>query len=71
MAKCGPYLRSVHYCARLASTAASVSDVLGLASSQIRWGHDRSIDAIVMFPSGNTSLGDVKQLENVFRSIVM
>src|SRR6267154_4721960 len=37
----------------------------------IRWGYDRSIEAIVLSPPCNTSLGDVKKLENVFRYIFM
>src|SRR6267154_1957645 len=43
----------------------------GLALHWIRWGYDRSIEAIVLSPPCNTSLGDVKKLENVFRYIFM
>ena len=37
----------------------------------IIWGYDRSMDAIILFPPGNASLGDVKQLTDVFRCIPM
>ena len=37
----------------------------------IVWGYDRSMDVIVLFPPGNASLGDVKQLTDVFRCIPM
>jgi hypothetical protein len=37
----------------------------------IRWGDDRSIDTIILFPPGNAAWGDVEQLINVFRCIPM
>ena len=33
--------------------------------------YDRSVDVIILFPPGNASLGDVKQLTDVFRCIPM
>jgi hypothetical protein len=33
----------------------------------IVWWYDSSVEAIVLFPPGNTSLGDVEQLADVFR----
>src|SRR5260221_2505125 len=37
----------------------------------IRWRDDRSIEAIVHFPSGNTFFRDVEKLTNVFSCIPM
>ena len=37
----------------------------------IRWGNDRSIDAVVLFPPVDASWGDVEELADVFRSVLM
>jgi hypothetical protein len=37
----------------------------------IRWGYNRSIEAIVLSPPCNASFGDVEQLDDVFRYIFM
>jgi len=37
----------------------------------IRWGYDRSIEVVILLPPGNASLGDIKQLADVFRCIAM
>src|SRR5258708_37878036 len=37
----------------------------------IRWQDDRSIEAIVHFPSGNAFFGDIEKLTNIFSCIPM
>ena len=35
----------------------------------IGWGYDGSMDAIIVSPSGNTSLANIKELANIVRCV--